>query len=218
MKELIKAADHVFYQSDFCKLSADRYLGPCTGGWEILYNAVDTEDFVPGPEIPIAEGPVLRASGSHMQFHRVESVVRAFALVLKTHPVAKLVVAGHLGWRADSRSAGDELRKLCADLGVTAGVSITGRYTQAEAARLLQSAHQFGQSGFRPSSAPRVWSRHLQFDRFLVNPAPQRPQQGERFERLDDELVDAGRQAALMIFRVSIGGDRNHRQAGMVNP
>src|SRR5204862_322779 len=31
----LHAADHVLYQSDFCKLSADRFLGEPAGAWEV---------------------------------------------------------------------------------------------------------------------------------------------------------------------------------------
>ena len=41
------AADHVFYQSEFCRRSAEKFLGPRTGRTEILYNAVDTDHFRP---------------------------------------------------------------------------------------------------------------------------------------------------------------------------
>jgi len=41
------AADHVLYQSEFCKRSADEWLGEPRGSWEILYNAVDVRHFAP---------------------------------------------------------------------------------------------------------------------------------------------------------------------------
>ena len=41
------AADHVFYQSEFCRRCAERFLGPREGPSEILYNAVDTNHFRP---------------------------------------------------------------------------------------------------------------------------------------------------------------------------
>jgi glycosyltransferase involved in cell wall biosynthesis len=40
-------ADHVFYQSEFCRRCAERFLGPRTGAAEILFNGVDTGHFVP---------------------------------------------------------------------------------------------------------------------------------------------------------------------------
>ena len=39
------AADYVFWQSKFCKLTADKFLGVRKGPGEILYNCVDTNIF-----------------------------------------------------------------------------------------------------------------------------------------------------------------------------
>ena len=41
------AADYVFWQSKFCKLTADKFLGVRKGPGEILYNCVDTNIFIP---------------------------------------------------------------------------------------------------------------------------------------------------------------------------
>jgi glycosyltransferase involved in cell wall biosynthesis len=45
-----EAADYVFYQSEFCRRSAERFLGRRGGHSEILYNAVDTARFAPAPD------------------------------------------------------------------------------------------------------------------------------------------------------------------------
>jgi len=37
MAKLLHAADYVFYQSEFCRESADRYLVDRVGPWEVLY-------------------------------------------------------------------------------------------------------------------------------------------------------------------------------------
>jgi len=47
MAAMHAAADHVFYQSEFCRRSAEQFLGPREGPFEILYNAVDTAHFHP---------------------------------------------------------------------------------------------------------------------------------------------------------------------------
>jgi glycosyltransferase involved in cell wall biosynthesis len=56
MASLLPLAAHVFYQSQFCKDTADRFLGVQPERWEILHNAVDTDRFVPAssrPERPL---------------------------------------------------------------------------------------------------------------------------------------------------------------------
>ena len=44
-------ANYVFWQSKFCKLSADKFLGKRRGPGEILYNCVDTNFFVPSSKM-----------------------------------------------------------------------------------------------------------------------------------------------------------------------
>src|SRR5204863_370464 len=50
ISQLLARADYVFYQSEFCRLSADRFASPARGPFEILHNAVDTSRFTPGPK------------------------------------------------------------------------------------------------------------------------------------------------------------------------
>jgi glycosyltransferase involved in cell wall biosynthesis len=141
LKQMMQAADYVVYQSAFCKKSADLHLGPCVSGSEILHNPVDTNVFVPGPALLMERGPVLLVSGSHMQFYRVESVVRAFALIAGKFESAKLLIAGHLGWRKKHEFAESEVMRLAYSLHIDERVQVIGRYTQEQAVGILQSAH-----------------------------------------------------------------------------
>ncbi|MEK7802481.1 MAG: glycosyltransferase family 4 protein, partial [Pseudomonadota bacterium] len=47
MARAMELSDHVFYQSEFCKKSADTFLGVRAKSYDILYNGVDTESFKP---------------------------------------------------------------------------------------------------------------------------------------------------------------------------
>ena len=47
MRALLARADHVFYQSEFCRISADKFAGPARGNHEVLHNAVDTQASTP---------------------------------------------------------------------------------------------------------------------------------------------------------------------------
>ena len=47
ISKIYHAADYVFWQSNFCKKSADRFLGERVGKGEVLYNAIDTKKFYP---------------------------------------------------------------------------------------------------------------------------------------------------------------------------
>ena len=47
MSNQLHLSDYVFYQSIFCKFSADKYLGKRNKNYEILYNACDIKKFKP---------------------------------------------------------------------------------------------------------------------------------------------------------------------------
>jgi glycosyltransferase involved in cell wall biosynthesis len=131
LRRVLAAADHVLYQSEFCKRSADSFLGEPRGGWEILYNAVDVGQFVPA-ERPPSGGPVLLLGGDQYQAYRLELALRTFALVRAAHPDARLLVTGRLV--ADPET-------LVRELGLSGSVDIAGRYAQREAPSVFQRAH-----------------------------------------------------------------------------
>ena len=125
-RRALLAADHVLYQSEFCKRSADEFLGEPRGSWEVLYNAVDVAHFTPG-EAP-SDAPVLLLAGDQTQAYRLEVALRTLAHL----PDARLLVTGRL-----ASDPGPLLREL--DLGER--VELTGRYTQREAPALFRRAH-----------------------------------------------------------------------------
>ena len=126
-RRALLAADHVLYQSHFCKRAADEFLGESRGSWEVLYNAVDVDHFRPAPRPP-AGAPVLLLGGDQTQAYRVEIALRTLALL----PGARLLVTGRLV--ADPQPLVDEL-----DL--AGRVEFAGRYAQADAPSLFRRAH-----------------------------------------------------------------------------
>lgn len=130
---MLRAADHVFFQSAFCKESADRFCGERNGPWEILHNAADTKAFVPAPERRDRELTLL-LGGSQYQRYRVDTALRTLALV----PDARLLVTGALSFDRD----GDRFALALADeLGVRDRIEFLGPYTQADAPAIMQRAH-----------------------------------------------------------------------------
>jgi glycosyltransferase involved in cell wall biosynthesis len=124
---VLRAADHVLYQTEFCKLAADRFLGEPPGTFEVLPNAVDTTVFAPAAEPP-AGLPVLLLGGDQTQPYRLETAL----LTLTKVPHALLLVAGSLlpGRRA-----------LVDELGLGDRVLFVGRYAQRDAPALYRRAH-----------------------------------------------------------------------------
>ncbi len=97
LRSVIHTADYVFYQSQFCKLSADRYLGKIKAPYSILHNSVNTSFFTPA-KIPPA-GFRLLLAGSYHQFYRIQTAFEAFAKIRHSIREAKLILAGRYLWR-----------------------------------------------------------------------------------------------------------------------
>jgi glycosyltransferase involved in cell wall biosynthesis len=126
-RRALLAADHVLYQSEFCKRSADEFLGEPPGTWEVLYNAVDVAHFAPEAEGPEGEDPVLILAGDQTQAYRLEVALRTLVHL----PDARLIVTGRLI---------SDAQLLACELGVSDRVEITGRYTQRDAPAVYRRA------------------------------------------------------------------------------
>lgn len=141
MRRLMAQADHVFYQSQFCKSTADRFLGTPSASWEVLYNPVDTTAFIP----PIgAPGPGqfnILLAGSHGASYRVQLAVDTLAQLRRHLPEARLIVAGRCLWRPAEADALAEIRAHAADRGILDAVEFTGPYSQTQALSLMHRAH-----------------------------------------------------------------------------
>ena len=133
---LLREADHVFYQSAFCKLSADRFYGERREGWEILHNPVDTTRFTPPAERP-RRPLTLLLGGNQYQRYRLKAALETLALVRRDRPDALLLVAGALSFAPDAEA---QTRSLASRLDVADAVELIGPYTQAEAPELMRQA------------------------------------------------------------------------------
>jgi glycosyltransferase involved in cell wall biosynthesis len=130
-RRALGAAAHVLYQSDFCKRSADEFVAEPRGSWEVLYNAVDVDHFVPPASAP-ADGPVLVLYGDQTQAYRLELALRTFAHVRRSYAEARLLITGRLV---------SDAAPLLGELGIGDAVELVGRYAQREAPSILQRAH-----------------------------------------------------------------------------
>ena len=141
MKALINMADHVFYQSNFCRESADRFLGVREGPFEILYNAVDTNVFKPAEKNFKPEELTLLLIGSHWQLYRVQVALETLHALLKKMDNVRLIIAGRFCWHSDSREAEKEVREICLKLKIMDKVLFRGPYNQSEAVSVIRDAH-----------------------------------------------------------------------------
>jgi glycosyltransferase involved in cell wall biosynthesis len=131
LREALFAADHIVYQSEFSRLSAELYLGEpdCTS--EVLHNAVDVARFTPA-QAPPPDGPVLLLGGDQTQEYRVELALRTLAALTPSHPAAQLLVTGRLVGSVEA---------LVAELRLTGRVHLLGGYDQRDAPAIFRRAH-----------------------------------------------------------------------------
>ena len=138
MSKLFHLADHVFYQSEFCRLAAHEFLGERKGNGEVLYNSVDTTKFIPSAP---PSGLNLLLGGTQYQFYRFESAIQTLAHVQKKIPSARLLVTGRLCWHSNPKQAAQQAQACIMQAGLTNNVELIGPYTQQEAPDIFKRAH-----------------------------------------------------------------------------
>jgi len=131
LRRAVLAADHVVYQSEFSKRSADEFLGEPRGAWEILHNAADTAHFTPADRPPPG-GPVLLLGGDQTQAYRLELALRTLAAVRAMHPDASMLVTGRLV---------SPVEPLVHALDLRGHVHLVGEYAQRDAPAIYRRAH-----------------------------------------------------------------------------
>jgi len=139
MARTYRQANHVFWQSEFCRRAADEFLGAREGTGEVLYNAIDTARFTPpdrayeGPTVFLATGKI----DIHLMY-RLESTLQGFARVAAQGLDCRLRFAGWMDAGAQTRA-----HALAVELGVADRVEFLGRYSQADAPGIYRSAHVY---------------------------------------------------------------------------
>ncbi len=131
LRLVVGAAEHVLYQSEFCKRAADEWIGEPAASWEILHNAVDVGHFTPAERAP-ENGPILLLGGDQYQAYRLVLGLETLAALLPSNPDAQLLVTGRLV---------TPVEPLVERLGLRGRVHVLGRYSQADAPALFRRAH-----------------------------------------------------------------------------
>ena len=137
MAALRAEADFVVNQSEFCRVSAEQFLGPSSVPSRVLFNPVDLAEFSPAP----ARGPVecwnLLTAGTHYQAARVLTPLAALRHLRDAGCPARLTIAGALRWANAEVEVREEISRL--DLGDT--VTLRPAFSQSEAVELYRAAH-----------------------------------------------------------------------------
>ena len=135
MRRLLRLADHVVYQSEFCRESADRWLEPASCPSSVLINPVDTSVFTP-KAAPVEPWKLL-AAGTHYQPFRVIGALETLRVLLDSGHRATLTVAGELRWP----DAQTQVHEAVTRLRLAELVTMRPAFTQDEAVRLYQASH-----------------------------------------------------------------------------
>lgn len=138
-RKILKAADYVFYQTEFAKMSADRFLCERHHAWSILPNAVNTLHFIPLSVRPVRPCTLL-VTGSHYSIKRISLALSCLRILKEKGLDARLRVAGRFCWGSDENDARAEIENLMSMLNIDNYVKLLGPYTQQEAVNLYQSA------------------------------------------------------------------------------
>ena len=140
MAELHAAASFVFYQSEFCRRCAEKFLGARLGSSEILYNAVDTRYFAPVAERPVRTPFTFVITGKFDKAmgYRLTSSIAGLAAARKGGLNVLLVVAGVI-----DPDVAIAAQTQVEELGITTAVTFIGPYTWKQAPDIYRSADAY---------------------------------------------------------------------------
>ena len=136
MSRTYHQASHVFWQSEFCRRSAQKFLGDRDGPGEVLYNAVDTNHFKPLDRAPNERIKLLLTGkiDNHL-FYRLESTLRGFAYAVMKGLDGEITIAGWIAPIVQKK-----IYDLANELRIYDRLKFIGAYNQTDAPAIYSSA------------------------------------------------------------------------------
>lgn len=130
-KKLFVLADLVIFQSKFCELASEKWVGGVDGRRARIYNPVDTKLFRPGtPDTDFL------LAGSVAQPERVRKPLEALSAARKSGKQWTMCVAGPMRWHGGE----DEISRWILELGLSGAVKRVKFFDRTEAPALFRSA------------------------------------------------------------------------------
>ena len=150
ISKVYHSADYVFWQSNFCKKAANKFLGERIGKGEVLYNAIDTKTFF----------PIKKSSDSIFRFlitgnisknnnYRVYSVMESLKDIVKCNKNIHLYIAGII---EDLDYLNFEVEKF--NLGRF--ITFLGPYSQKDAPKIYQKVDAYITMSFQDNCPSAV--------------------------------------------------------------
>ena len=131
-------ADYIFWQSEFCKESADKFLGKTDNPGEILFNAVDTIKFSPtekqNKEFTFLTTGVFIDS----MLYRLVATIEAFYLLQKKQKETRLIIAGYMSMKSQM-----QVNNLIFARELQSKIHVIGSYSQEFAPEIYSSADAY---------------------------------------------------------------------------
>jgi glycosyltransferase involved in cell wall biosynthesis len=136
MRRLRSRAGFVVYQSEFCRESADRFLGPCEVPSMVLLNPVNLSTYRPAVAPPMFP---LRLLAMGTQNYRERAMVTLDCLrELRDAGIdATLTMAGPVEWKGGA----DELAETAREMGIAEFTDFRPPFRQAEAPEIYRTHH-----------------------------------------------------------------------------
>lgn len=140
MAKALLLSDHIFYQSEFCKKSADRFLGATPKSYEILYNGVDTQFFKPDQK---REGNgrfrfLVSGNIGASTYYRLLNAIDALALARQQGLDIEIVFAGMIPQVLET-----QLRNYIIHKNVQEYFILSGEYKRHEAPQIFSDADAY---------------------------------------------------------------------------
>ncbi|MCR9137398.1 MAG: glycosyltransferase family 4 protein [Alphaproteobacteria bacterium] len=133
-------ADFVFWQSEFCRRCADRFLGKRAGPGAILFNATDIDRYSPRSK-PLPQAPFRFLTTGKFTAHlvyRLVSAIQSLAYCVDRGHDFELQVAGWV-----DETALVEAQQVADAAGVADRVHFSGAYSQSSAPDIYRSCHAY---------------------------------------------------------------------------
>lgn len=135
MAALRGQADYILNQSEFSRVSAERYLGRSEAPSEICFNPVDTKAFSPAG-VPLPREPwQILAAGTSLAFYRTRSALDTLRILLARGRPARLTIAGEFRWK------GGDAQVRRAMEGIREHVTLLPPFRQSEAPEIYRRSH-----------------------------------------------------------------------------
>ena len=135
LKNVLNLADLVIYQSQFCKKTADYFLGVAPAIQTVMNNCVDVTTFCQRQKV-ISRDITLLVAGSHYQRERVTIPLHALKILRDEGVRARLIIAGPLRWP----EADEEIRLFLQEHGLSQCVKMYGAFSYDDAPSIYARA------------------------------------------------------------------------------